>query len=122
MSLPIVPQNSLPSVGVSRQFVGRSHGVSTSFFLVSAPPGKHVVLHYHDYDETIVVLEGRARCTVGEREYEAGSGDIVVIPAGTVHSFTNVGEGILRQIDIHASVDFVSHWLPLESPKHELPA
>ena len=34
--------------------------------------------------------EGRARCTVGDKKYDVGAGDIISIPAGTPHGFTNI--------------------------------
>jgi mannose-6-phosphate isomerase-like protein (cupin superfamily) len=40
-----------------------------------------------------------------------GAGDIIPIPAGTPHGFTNIGEAPLRQIDIHANPEFATHWL-----------
>jgi mannose-6-phosphate isomerase-like protein (cupin superfamily) len=39
------------------------------------------------------------------------AGDIIVIPAGTPHSFVYSGDTPLRQIDIHASPKFVTEWL-----------
>lgn len=106
-----IERDGLPFVGMSHEFVGLEHGIGTSIFFVTAPPGSSVRLHRHDYDEIIIVQEGRARCVVGEEERDATGGDIVVIPAGTPHGFRNVGDTPLRQIDIHASPQFVTEWL-----------
>lgn len=60
-------------------------------------------LHVHPYDETFVVVEGRARFVVGETAIEAGAGEIVFGPAGVPHKFENLGPGRLQTIDIHHS-------------------
>jgi mannose-6-phosphate isomerase-like protein (cupin superfamily) len=38
-------------------------------------------------------------------------GQIIVVPPETPHKFVNIGEGPLRQIDIHASKRFITEWL-----------
>jgi mannose-6-phosphate isomerase-like protein (cupin superfamily) len=86
-------------------------GTSFHFFLVNAPPGRGPELHRHDYDEVILVQEGRATCVAGDEQRDVKAGDIIVIPAGTPHSFVNSGDTPLRQIDIHASPKFVTEWL-----------
>ena len=96
---------------MSHEFVGENHGVNISFFLVNAPPGRGPALHRHSYDEVIVEQEGCATCVAGDEELEAKAGDIVIIPAGTPHSFVNSGNTPLCQIDIHASPKFVTEWL-----------
>lgn len=60
-------------------------------------------LHVHPYDETFVVVAGRARFLVGETTIEAGAGEIVHGPAGVPHRFENLGPGRLQTIDIHHS-------------------
>jgi mannose-6-phosphate isomerase-like protein (cupin superfamily) len=108
--IKIVKREQLPFAGVSHEFVGKQHGVMNSILFVTAPPGCQIPLHRHEYDEIIVVQEGRARCTVGDKEADVGAGDIIPIPAGTLHGFTNIGEASLRQIDIHANPEFVTQW------------
>jgi mannose-6-phosphate isomerase-like protein (cupin superfamily) len=44
---------------------------------------------------------------VDGNEFEAGAGDILVIKAGEVHSFTAIGEGRLVQVDVHLSGVFI---------------
>jgi mannose-6-phosphate isomerase-like protein (cupin superfamily) len=115
--MSVINRAELPFVGMSHEFVGENHGVNISFFLVEAPPGRGPELHRHDYDEVIVVQEGRAVVTAGGEEREIKSGDIVVVPAGTPHKFVNAGDTVLRQIDIHASPKFVTEWLADENAK-----
>jgi mannose-6-phosphate isomerase-like protein (cupin superfamily) len=66
-------------------------------------PGQGPRLHVHPYDETFVILEGRARFFVGDEVIEAGAGEAVLGPAGVPHRFENIGPGRLQTIDIHHS-------------------
>jgi mannose-6-phosphate isomerase-like protein (cupin superfamily) len=75
-------------------------------FLVEASPGRGAPLHIHEYDEIVMTEEGRARLVVGDEIRETVPGDIVVIKARTPHGFVNIGDGILRQVDIHVSPRF----------------
>jgi mannose-6-phosphate isomerase-like protein (cupin superfamily) len=66
-------------------------------------PGAGPKLHVHPYDETFIVVEGRARFFVGDAILEAAAGEIVLGPAGVPHRFENLGPGRLQTIDIHHS-------------------
>ncbi|MGB9031152.1 MAG: cupin domain-containing protein, partial [Acidobacteriaceae bacterium] len=89
------------------QFAGADQGdVGVSFFLVEAQPGRGAPLHRHRYDEVLMVQEGRGRVVVGEEVREVGAGDIVVVKARTPHGFVNIGDGVLKQVDIHVSPRF----------------
>jgi mannose-6-phosphate isomerase-like protein (cupin superfamily) len=99
--------NELPFEGMSHALVGEDHAAPISIYFVEAPAGKGPVLHLHPYVETLVVLEGTARLTVGSDELSLEAGQVAVVPANTPHRFINTGSGLLRQIDIHASSRFV---------------
>lgn len=60
-------------------------------------------LHVHPYDETFIVVAGRARFVVGETALDAGAGEVIFGPAGVPHRFENLGPGRLQTIDIHHS-------------------
>ena len=60
-------------------------------------------LHVHPYDETFIVVEGRARFVVGDTVIDASAGEIVFGPAGVPHRFENLGPGRLQTVDIHHS-------------------
>ena len=97
----------LPFVGMSHEFVGQRQGAPFSTYIVTAKPGQGPPLHKHPYVEVAFVIEGSARITVGDEEREVQAGGIAVIPPNTPHRFVNSGDGILRQIDIHASPNSV---------------
>ncbi len=46
--------------------------------------------------ETYIVIEGRGMMEVGERSFEIGDHDQVVIPPGCPQRITNLGDGDLR--------------------------
>jgi mannose-6-phosphate isomerase-like protein (cupin superfamily) len=101
----------LPGGENAVRFDGREHGASVSFFITRNKPGTGPKLHKHPYDETFIMQEGEARFTVGEESIEAAAGEIVVVPANTPHGFVNTGEGVLRQVNIHASPRMETEWL-----------
>lgn len=72
--------------------------------------GEGPVLHMHPYDETFIVVAGRARFFVGDDIVEAEAGEIVFAPKGLPHRFENLGPGRLQTIDIHHS----PRWLQVD--------
>ena len=92
---------------MSYEFHGDKNGAPISAYIVNAPPGKGPPLHTHPYIETIFMLEGQAKVTIGEETREVAAGAIAVVPANTPHKFVNSGDGMLRQIDVHASPKFI---------------
>lgn len=53
---------------------------------VGGPP-----LHVHDFDEIILVQEGRVIVQLGDRRDELGPGDFAWLAAGDAHTFANPG-------------------------------
>jgi quercetin dioxygenase-like cupin family protein len=100
-------QDALPLRGSSYNFVGVDHGVQVSAFLFNGQPGSGPGPHRHPYDEIQFIQSGRGQWTVDGTTFEAGAGDVLVITAGEVHSFTAIGDGPLVQIDVHVSQTFI---------------
>ncbi len=90
---------------------GYNHNAAVSIIVVDAPPGSGPKLHRHPYEEVFVIQDGTVTFTAGDETIEATGGQVVVVPAGVAHKFTNSGTGRLRQVDIHASDQFVTEWL-----------
>lgn len=102
-----IRKTDLPLIGSSYNFVGADHeNVAVSIYLLEAQPGRGAPLHIHEYDEIVLVQEGRSRFVVGDEIREAVAGDIVVVKAHTPHGFVNIGDQALRQVDIHVSPRF----------------
>jgi quercetin dioxygenase-like cupin family protein len=103
-----IRQADLPHRGSSHNFVGAEHGdVAISVFLFNGQPGSGPGPHRHPYDEVQFIQQGRGRYTVNGETFEAGAGDILVIKAGEIHSFRNIGDGPLVQLDVHLSPRFI---------------
>lgn len=106
-SLHRIRQTDLPKRGISHEFVGRDQGgVGISSYLVTAPPGIGPRPHHHPYDKVAFIHAGRARWVVNGETFELGAGEILVVKAGEVHSFTCVGPEHLVQMDVHVSDHF----------------
>ncbi|MCV0397440.1 MAG: cupin domain-containing protein [Rhizobiaceae bacterium] len=74
-------------------------------------PGGGPRLHCHPYAEVFVVLAGTGLFTVEDRAILAGKGEIVVVPAGVAHKFTNPGPAPFAKISIHEAGSFSTEWL-----------
>jgi mannose-6-phosphate isomerase-like protein (cupin superfamily) len=61
-------------------------------------------VHPHN-DQVLIFTEGMARAEVGGETRDVTTGDLVVVPAGTEHNFTNTGDGVLRLLTIYAPPD-----------------
>lgn len=108
-----IRKSDLPLIGSSYNFVGADHqDVAISVYLVEMQPGRGAPLHIHEYDEVLITVEGRARAVVGDETREAGPGDILVVKARTPHGFVNIGDTVLKQIDVHTSPRFKQQNLP----------
>ncbi|MFK4762683.1 cupin domain-containing protein [Microbacterium sp. ZW T5_45] len=97
--------------GRSRRFEGAQHSAAVSYFYVENQPGQGPGLHWHPYPETWVVLEGSARITIGDETVDVVAGDTATGPAYVPHRFTNIGDGTLRIIGIHASPTIIQTFI-----------
>ena len=90
---------------------GVETGGSISVIVSRNEPGEGTRLHRHPYDETWVVQEGTVTFQAGDTIRHTGPGDIVNVPAGTPHKFTNAGPGRCELICIHPSPNIVEEHL-----------
>jgi mannose-6-phosphate isomerase-like protein (cupin superfamily) len=112
MDVQLLKTASLPLSNIVHELVGADHGgVGVCVIFVDAAPGEGPNLHTHPYEEVFISLEGEATFVAAERTFQAGPGDIVIVPPHTAHAFTNSGSARLRQIDIHVSPFFSTEWL-----------
>lgn len=103
-----IRQDELPHRGSSHHFVGADQGdVGVSVFLFRGEAGRGPKPHRHPYDEIQFIQGGRGRWTVEGETFEAGAGDVLVIKAGEIHSFTAIGDEPLVQLDVHLSPRFI---------------
>jgi mannose-6-phosphate isomerase-like protein (cupin superfamily) len=107
----IVNTTDLPG-STSRQFEGYTYGdVNVSFFVSATPLGRGPSLHTHPYAEVFVVQAGSLTFVVGEQTIDATAGQIVIVPAGVPHKFTNTNMTVAQHIDIHTNARMETTWL-----------
>ena len=69
-------------------------------------------LHVHPYDEVFHILQGRAEFTVGDRQFVAESGSLIIGPANIPHAYKNLGPGRLDSVDVHLNSEWIQYDLP----------
>lgn len=105
--MPLLKSGTLPAGNLE----GQEHGSTVSLILDHSEPGHGPRLHRHPYDETWVVVEGNLTFQAGDERLPASPGDVVVVPPGVPHKFTNDGPGSSKLVCVHASPTFVTEWL-----------
>ena len=79
--------NGFPvGVRTARQGVNPNTGGVTYYALF--PAGSHFDLHWHSYDEYVVVVAGELSIQLGEQTHSLSVGTYVVIPGELPHSWT----------------------------------
>ena len=112
MNYTVLNKDELPSDGNTYEFEGIHYQDSeVSFIWVDMPPGGSVRLHKHLYKEVFIIQEGVSTFTVDSTTLEAVAGQIIIVPADVPHKFMNNSDVQLKQIDIHVSKEFITHWL-----------
>ncbi len=90
-------QPNLRSGGrASRPVITRASAGVTGFAMglnVTQPGGGSQGPHVHQtQSETMYIIEGKVKFTVGSEEYVCGPHDVIHAPAGVPHGFENIGE------------------------------
>jgi mannose-6-phosphate isomerase-like protein (cupin superfamily) len=112
----VVAKQTLPTVRLDGEvaayiFDGGQHGgLGSSAFIVDVGPGLGPRRHSHPYDEIFVVVAGTVRVEAGGETTEATPDEIVVVPAGVPHVFTNVGPDRARLVNIHTATTVVTEF------------
>lgn len=60
---------------------------------VDFDPGYVAPMHTHPGEEIIYVIEGTLAYEIGGKKSTVKAGDVLFVPAGTVHSVKNIGSG-----------------------------
>ncbi|WNS45468.1 AraC family transcriptional regulator [Paenibacillus sp. MMS20-IR301] len=72
-----------------------------------AKPEQNILfLHWHEHFEIIIMREGRAIFHVDSKPYEAGPGDVLMVPSGGLHVGYSLQRGDISYVSIvfHASL------------------
>ena len=76
-----------------------------------APP------HSHPVEEVLTVLAGEAEVWIGESKMVIGGGQSLIVPAGQVHGFLNIGTTTLHMHAVLASRFFEALRVGSEQPE-----
>ena len=83
---------------------GDQYGFDTlSFIVTETHPGGGPGLHVHDTEEAHVLLEGTAQYRIGDKTFTVNAPYIARVPAGTPHTFINVGAEPFNLVAVFAS-------------------
>lgn len=92
-------KNTAPTVSPHGEIVQELMGTSAggtqqhSLALITLPPGKQSLKHYHpEAEESYTLLAGNAQLTLDDQVIHLFAGDSVAIPPGCVHQVTNTGD------------------------------
>jgi mannose-6-phosphate isomerase-like protein (cupin superfamily) len=81
-------------------------GQHTQLVAMTLQPGEDIGAEVHDEnDQVLIFTEGSVRAEVGGQTRDVGAGDLVVVPAGTAHNFTNTGSGLVRLLTVYGPPD-----------------
>lgn len=86
----------------SQPIIDRATGGGARIFAAVIEPGSGMSLHIHPFDQFYYLLSGQLTFGIGLAEAKAKAGDLVIFPAGTVHSNRNDGPGPVLEITINA--------------------
>lgn len=92
---------------VTTQMVTPESG-ATAFLngFTNIPPGGAIPLHYHNCEESVLIVAGTAFVEAGDEAFPADAGDVTWLPAGLPHRFINPSKSdVLRIFWTYASVD-----------------
>jgi mannose-6-phosphate isomerase-like protein (cupin superfamily) len=113
--MDVVRRDSLPTVRMDGEvtayiFEGGTHGVTSSAIIVNVAPGTGPRRHKHPYDEIFILIEGSVRLEADGEFLDLTPDELAVVRAGVPHSFTNIGTGRARMVNINASDTVVTEF------------
>jgi len=68
-------------------------------------PGAAIARHFHNCDESVTILEGKAQCEVDGDVFTLHTYDTTYVPTGIPHRFWNESNAPMKILWTYASVD-----------------
>lgn len=113
--MKIVKKDDLPKVRLNGEvaahiFAGIVVDASCSAFIVDLQPNVGPKRHTHPYQEIFVIVEGMVRVEAGGEVIDATPEEICIVATGVPHTFTNLGPGRAKLVNIHASPEVITEF------------
>ena len=103
--IPAAKGTIRPILGDTVICKGNVAGSAMHFAMTIVPPGSGVPVHHHPSAETYIMVEGELIFALGEGdvmgEHKAGPGDVVAVPSGVWHCYSNAGSRLARFINLY---------------------
>ena len=126
--MPVVDLNRQPKdewrPGVmTRMHVSAANGATQlCMFVQWCEPGHGAPTHLHAVEEVLCVVEGQADVWIEDTHAILNPGQLMIVPAGRKHGFSNSGAGTLRiQSTLAAPVFEAAYDDKRETPRRWLP-
>jgi quercetin dioxygenase-like cupin family protein len=74
----------------------------STMFMVQYEPHGAAGAHDHPFEETYLILEGTVEASFDGEGYRLAAGDVAWAGVGCVHSFRNLGTGVVRWLETQA--------------------
>lgn len=81
-------------------------GDHSQLVLMSLKAGEEIGLETHEgIDQMLFFIEGSGEALVGTDKLTFGPGDVVVVPGGTEHNFTNTGQSEVKLYTVYSPAE-----------------
>lgn len=77
-------------------FGGHNGALAFASGMTVFPPGGGIVMHTHNVEESVTVLEGRGTAYIDGEELPVSKHTVTHVPAGVPHRFVNTGDTEMR--------------------------
>jgi mannose-6-phosphate isomerase-like protein (cupin superfamily) len=77
-------------------------GEHSQVVVMTIQPGEDIGEETHEGDQTLLFVDGEGEAVLAGESSPVGPGDLVFVPAGTLHNFVNAGREPLRLVTIYA--------------------
>jgi quercetin dioxygenase-like cupin family protein len=106
-----------PGVETRMRVSGLTGAAHLCIFEQWIAPATGAPAHSHPVEEVLTVLAGEAEMWIGESRMVLGGGQSLIVPAGQVHGFQNVGATTLHMHAVLASPFFEALRAGSEEPE-----
>ena len=77
-------------------------GEHAQVVVMTIQPGEDIGEEMHEGDQILFFVEGECEAVLNRQSSRASPGDMVFVPAGTLHNFVNTGAEPLRLVTTYA--------------------